>query len=291
MTKALARGLSIISLVAGGCRSPAPAGSAGPTGGRPATLVPSTSAAPARSANRCDARSCDYRTETCCESEAERMTGCVKKTLKPPSGETTHKCYGPRPQDWIAIECLTSGDCPSGERCCAFETTEGLPINHCASGGCAYHEACVPSTPATCPSGMHCEAVAATRSGGVCSVDKPRAACDKHECSGATRGCCYDLETHSGQCVAVRPETLSPDDRVCPLNGKKFLLECGSPADCGGGELCCTAGAFPRSYCSGACTTGGTVCRSLKDCPPFTGPAKSCSPDPELPAFIRLCQY
>lgn len=201
----------------------------------------------------CDATSCDYRTETCCESAGmgNRMTGCVSKTLAP--SDNGHRCYGPYTQDRIGIECLSSADCPNRQSCCAYPDVH-LGPSHCAEQ-CEVSVACVPGDPAGCRAGFRCHADRRSRSGGMCLVERPTTSCGGSVCTGATPGCCYDASTKQARCVAITAETHSDDDSGCARTEHTTLLQCTSPADCGG-EHGCTAGGILDTSSSGMCMSG-----------------------------------
>ena len=251
------------------------------------THAPAPAPAPESSSARCGPSSCAYASEACCEAEDDmrQMTGCVKKALAP--ADKGHRCYGERSKDWMGIECRTSAECPSSQSCCAV-SDETLGFTHCAAQ-CEESVACVPGAAHGCREGFRCQPVPSSRSGGVCVVDPPRTACGDQVCTGATPACCYDAKTKQARCVAVKPESHTVDDPVCPLNDDTAFLQCTTPAECGG-EHCCTAGPVDRTSCSGMCMTGIWTCSTIQDCPEFVGPPTGCVQHPKVP-FLKVCDY
>jgi hypothetical protein len=297
----MARGWPVFLWIALGCsaqRTPVPEQITPPPRAAPqAGVSPSASAEPVSTPSAvekpepvrpaCDASSCNYKTETCCESVTERqMTGCVNKALAPP--DKYHRCYGPLAKDAIGIECLTSADCPSGQSCCGYPVDESA-VNHCAAK-CDVAVACTPDQPGSCRAGFRCKPSSRSRSGGICVVKAPRTACGNQTCSGATPVCCYDMKTKSGKCIPPSPEGVPELDPACPLSGDTAILQCTTPADCGG-EDCCAGGPFAVTSCGGErCMSGIQTCGKISDCPEFLGPPTGCRADPDL-AFLKICRY
>jgi hypothetical protein len=234
---------------------------------------------------RCEVSSCDYASETCCESGPDRlMSGCQKKVTASEAAEREQRCSQQFSADYIGIDCLDTKDCQSGLTCCAF----GDQITHCATS-CVEHEACTPDRADACHAGSRCEPFG-TRSGGVCLVASPGVRCGTERCGGSKAGCRYDSSKGRGDCVSVEADGGWSEGVIATLSSGVALLRCTSPKDCAG-ERCCAGGPLPMTECSGECTSGIDACDTVGDCPVFLGPPVGCEADPEGPPFLKTCRY